>query len=78
MMKSCDYIIADRRVRLSGAVAEMVERALGSFKPFVAACESEEEPLLEVRSGEDLQFDKSAYTLLTQFELEDRSEEHHV
>ena len=71
MSKRCDYIIADRRVRLSGAVAEMVERALGSFKPFVAACEADAEPLLEIKSSENLDFDKETYTLLTQFELED-------
>ena len=69
MSKRCDYIIADRRVRLSGAVAEMVERALGSFKPFVAACEADAETLLEIKASEKLDFDKETYTLLTQFEL---------
>lgn len=71
MSNCCDYIISGRKVRLSGAVAEMVERALGSFKPFVAACADDAELLLEIRVSEKLNFDKATYTLLTQFELED-------
>ena len=50
-MKTSDYIIANRRVRLSGKVAEVVERYISSFEPFRLTTTSET-ALIEISEGE--------------------------
>ena len=50
-MKTSDYIIANRRVRLSGKVAEVVERYISSFEPFRLMTTSET-ALIEISEGE--------------------------
>ena len=69
-MNITDYIIAGRRVRLSGEVDKALQLAVRSFLPF-AAGDVAEKPLLEIATSEDIAFDKTRYTLLTQFDLED-------
>ena len=65
-----DYLIAGRRVRLWGDVDKVVQMAVRSFQPFVAG-DVVDKPLLEIDISTDIAFDKTKYTLLTQFDLED-------
>lgn len=51
-MKTNDYIIANRRVRLHGVVADVVERHISSFEKFRIAEPSAGEALIEVESGD--------------------------
>ena len=51
-MKTNDYIIANRRVRLCGVVADVVERHISSFEPFRIADPSADEAVIEVAQGD--------------------------
>ena len=63
-MKTNDYIIANRRVRLHGVVADVVERHISSFEKFRIAEPSAGEALIEVESGDvDICTDVAPLTL---------------
>lgn len=70
-MQSQDYIIASRRVRISGASSRELVALLRSFDGFCVARDDSTTPLVEIVMGEKVEFDASCFRCLTRFELED-------
>lgn len=66
-----DYIIAHRRIRLSGAEAAAVVSMLPSLKPFSVEYDAVAQPVVEVGVGAKVCFDEDGYCLLTRFDLQD-------
>lgn len=66
-----DYIIADRRVRIVGALCDAVMSKLTPFDVFQVEPTISEQLLIEIELGADVEFQPMAYRLLTKFALED-------
>lgn len=68
-----DYIIASHRVRVTGPFSDLVSLGLECFQPFVGEISSDEnldEPIIEIVTGCDIEYNDSDFEELTRFDFD--------